>query len=289
MSTTVNAGDEYKIIHQKSTAMKIAKIFFLVWTLLVVIPAVYFTFAHSAAIKEYAVVKAVYEADSILTEQYSGLADKVFSKINIDKYTAKITVPEIKLDSVSGAAAKTNAVASKLSKLGVKEAAKVEDTSAAVQKQADKINKQLQTSIDQIKTSLNKDIKAGLKKDLDELGGEQIRKQLALSDKAYKEMVSGKYGLMTEQERNTTARIYKELAQNKKGVFKDVISTIEHYYKWIAAALILLVLVLTLIPPAVVYKIAKKLSTTFTECPYCGKVFISKQNKLNILKLLKFW
>lgn len=289
MSTTVNTGDEYKIMHQKSTVMKIAKIFFLAWTLLVVIPAVYFVSAHSSSFKEYAVVKAVYEADKILTEQYSGLADKVFSKINIDKYTARITVPEIKLDSVSEAASKTNAVASKLSRLGVKEAAKVGDTSAALQKQADKINKQLQASIDQVKASLNKDIKAGLKKDLDDLGGEQIRKQLALSNKAYQEMTSGKYGLISAQERNATAQIYKELAQNKKGVFKDVISAVETYYKWIAAALILLVLVLTLIPPVAVYKIAKKLSTTFTECPYCGKVFITKKNKLSILKLIKFW
>lgn len=289
MCANVSSGEEYKLMKQKSTPVKVAKIFFWIWFLLVIIPSVYFSSTYSVNIKEFAVVKAVYEGNKVLINQYSNLSDKVFQKVNIDKYTANIKVPEIKLDSVSNVATKTNTVASKLSKLGVKEAAKVEDSTAAVQKQIDKVNQQLKTSVDQIKTALDKDIKAGLKKDLDELGGDQIKKQLALSDKAYKNMSSGKYGLMSKQERDVTAGIYKELAQNKKGVFKDLIAAVEKYYRWISLGVIVLILVVTFIPPFVVLKIAKKLSVTFTECPYCSKVFVTKANAMSILKLVKFW
>lgn len=73
-------------------------------------------------------------------------------------------MPEIKLDKVEQAAGKTKQAAAKLSKLGIKEAVKIGDSSAALQKQIDNVNKQLTTATEQIKTSLNSEIQNGLKK-----------------------------------------------------------------------------------------------------------------------------
>lgn len=162
--TTTTSGEEYKLLHQTSPLIKAARIFSLLWILLIVVPAVYFAASRADSIKEFIAVKTIARANGILTEQYAAFSDKVLAGIDIEKYTAKIKVPEIKLDKAEQAAEKTKQAASKLSKLGIKEAAKIGDTSAALQKQIDSVNKQLTKTTEQIKTSLNTEIQAGLKK-----------------------------------------------------------------------------------------------------------------------------
>lgn len=288
MTTTTN-GEEYKLLHQTSPLIKAARIFSLLWILLAVIPAVYFTVTRADSIKEFVVVKTIAKADGILTQQYAAFSDKVLNGIDIKKYTAKIKVPEIKLDKVEQAAGKTKQAAAKLSKLGIKEAAKIGDSSAALQKQIDNVNKQLTTATEQIKTSLNSEIQNGLKKEVSSLAETQIKKQLALSGTSYKNMTNGRFGLMSETDRAATKTIYDELAGNKNGVFKELFDGIEKYYRFVFYAVVALVLIVTLIPPFVVMKLAKKFSAVFTQCPYCNKVFMTKKNKLSLLKLFKFW
>ena len=289
--TTVTEGEEYKVLKQKSPLMKAAGIFFWVWFAAVTCPAVWFVLSHADEIREFAVVTAVGKTNKILTEQYSAFTDRVLKEVKIEKYTSKIKIPEIKLDKqleqVNKAAEKTKKVTSALSKLGVKEAAKVENSTELLQKQVDKANQQIKTSVDQIKNTLDKEVQEGLKKEIDSLAGTQIKKQLALSDASYKNLEKEKYGIASENERQITKTIYSELAKNKNGVFKDLIAGMEKYYKWIMAALLLLIVVITMIPPILFKKIAKKLSATFTQCPHCGKIFISKANAFNILKMLK--
>lgn len=284
-------SEEYKILKQKQPLMKAASIFFWVWFAAVTCPSVWFILSHAGEIREFAVVAAVGKTNRILTEQYSAFTDKVLKEVKIEKYTSKIKIPEVKLDKqleqVSKAAEKTKKVTSALSKLGVKEAAKVEDTTEMLQKQVDKANQQIKTSVDQVKNTLDKEVQAGLKKEIDSLAGTQIKKQLALSDASYKNLEKEKYGIASDKERQITKTIYSELAKNKNGIFKDLIAGMEKYYKWIMAALVLLAVVITMIPPILFKKIAKKLSGTFTQCPYCGKTFISKENAFNILKMLK--
>lgn len=288
MTTTTN-GEEYKLLHQTAPLVKAARIFFLLWVLFIVVPAVCFTATRADSIKEFAVVKAIARANAVLTEQYAAFTDKVLSGVDIQRYTAKIKVPEIKLDKVEQAAEKTNKVASTLSKLGIKEAAKVGDSSALLQKQIDGLNKQLSTTTEQIKKSLNTEIQDGLKKELSGLSQTQIKKQLALSDASYQNLVNNKYGLMSEADRSVTKTIYNELAGNKNDVFKDLFNGIEKYYTPVFYVLVVLILIVTLIPPFVVMKLAKKFSAVFTQCPYCNKVFMTKKNKLSLIKLFKFW
>ena len=102
-------------------------------------------------------------------------------------------------------------------------------------------------------------------------------------------MINGKYGLMSEADRKATKTIYTELAGNKNGVFKELFDGIEKYYRFAFYAAVALILIVTLIPPFIVMKLAKKFSAAFTQCPYCNKVFMTKKNKLNLLKLFKFW
>ncbi len=287
--TTTTSGEEYKLLHQTSPLIKAARIFSLLWILLIVVPAVYFAASRADSIKEFIAVKTIARTNGILTEQYAAFSDKVLAGIDIKKYTAKIKVPEIKLDKAEQAAEKTKQAASKLSKLGIKEAAKIGDTSAALQKQIDSVNKQLTKTTEQVKTSLNTEIQAGLKKEVSSLAQTQIKKQLALSGASYKNMINGKYGLMSEADRKATKTIYTELAGNKNGVFKDLFDGIEKYYRFAFYAAVALILIVTLIPPFIVMKLAKKFSAAFTQCPYCNKVFMTKKNKLNLLKLFKFW
>ncbi|MBO4520975.1 MAG: hypothetical protein J5787_07185 [Alphaproteobacteria bacterium] len=289
--TTATQGEEYKVLKQKQPLMKAAGLFFWIWLALVTCPSVWFVLSHAGDIREFAVVTAVGRTNRILTEQYSAFTDRVLKEVKIEKYTSKIKIPEVKLDKqleqVNKAAEKTKKVTSALSKLGVKEAAKVENSTELLQKQVDKANQQIKTNIEQIKNTLDKEVQAGLKKEIDSLAGTQIKKQLALSDASYNNLTEEKYGIVSQKEREITKTIYTELAKNKNGIFKDLIAGMEKYYKWIMAALVLLIIVITMIPPILFKKIAKKLSATFTQCPHCGKIFVSKENAFNILKMLK--
>jgi hypothetical protein len=48
------------------------------------------------------------------------------------------------------------------------------------------------------------------------------------------------------------------------------------------------VLLLSLVPPLVVWKICAAISRTFAKCPYCGRVFVSRAGRLSILGMLRF-
>ena len=100
MAETAVTGEEYKVLKQKSTPKRIAKIFTLIWILFVIAPVLYISLTRAVEIKEYAVVKGFYEANSVLIDQYKDLSEKVISKVDISKYISKIDIPEIKLDKL---------------------------------------------------------------------------------------------------------------------------------------------------------------------------------------------
>ena len=115
----------------------------------------------------------------------------------------------------------------------------------------------------------------------------QIQKQLGLSQTSYNRLVKGDYGLMGETSQKTTASLYQELSKSNLSFLKQTKTFLDKYFVFLKWGLTVLVGVILLIPAWVVWWIAKKLSATFTECPYCHKVFISKKGKLGILKLFK--
>lgn len=287
MVKKATSGEEYKILKQTSTPKKIAKILILVWTVCVIAPVMYICVTQAGLMKEWAVVKGVNMLNGLLQSQYTNLTNDVIQKVDIQKYTSQIKVPEIKLDQVTETTQKVAKVSGTLAKLGVKNADKVEDTTKALQEKLDKANAQLQTSVEQIRKTLQTDIQTALKKELTGLADTQVQKQLGIGSTAYARLVRGDFGLKTQSEREATTMIYQELAQAKKGVLTQALSYLDCYFNWVKWAVTVLVLIVLLVPVVIVWRIAKKLSANFTQCPYCGKVFLSKAAKFNLLKLFK--
>ena len=284
---TVKTGDEYLLKKQKSTPKKIAKILILFWILCVMSPVMYVGLTKSVQIKEYVIVKGIYEANEVLMNQYQNFSNQVISKVNVSEYTSKIEIPEIKLDKLTQTTEKVEKTANALSKLGLKGADKVSENTAMLQAQVDKVNQQIQEATLKTKKILETDIQASLKKSVTTLADTQLQKQLNLSKSAYQAFASENFGFMGMDKQKNTFVIYAELAKGASGVFKDAISWIDKYFNLIRWTVCGLLFVLMLIPVAIVWWIAKKLSSNFTECPYCGKVFLSKAGKLNLLKMFK--
>lgn len=289
MAKKIQSGDEYKVMHQKSTAKKIANIFSFLWIICVTLPVCYVIYTRADAIKEFVVVKGVYEANKALMDQYATLSNDLVNKINVSKYTSKIKVPEIKLDNVVEKTEKVNKTANILSKVGVKEATKVADTTSALQKQVDKINTQIKESTENITKTLQSDLTNALKEELSEFGANQMQKQLSLNDTNYKNLVADRYGIMTEGQREITSSIYKEFSNSKVSGVRNVMTAINKYFKWFALGVLIIVFIITLIPVIIAKKIAKIFTKNLNKCPYCGKVYFSKQGKLGLLGFLKFW
>ena len=287
MVKKATSGEEYKILKQTSTPKKIAKILILVWTVCVIAPVMYVCLTQAVLLKDFAVVKGVNMLNGLLQSQYTNLTNNVIQKVDIQKYTSQIKVPEIKLDQVTETTEKVAKASGALAKLGVKNADKIEDSTKALQKKLDKANAQLQTSIEQIQKTLQADIQTALKKELTGLADTQVQKQLGISSSAYARLVKGDFGFKTQTEREATTMIYQELAQAKKGLLTSALSYLDCYFNWVKWIVTILVLVVLLVPVVLVWWIAKKLSANFTQCPYCGKVFLSKAAKFNLLKLFK--
>ena len=131
------------------------------------------------------------------------------------------------------------------------------------------------------------DIQKALKTQVEGLASSQVQKQLGLSDKAYNLFSKSDFGLLTEQARNSTSLIYTQLSKNSSSAIKDTFSLINKYFNWFVYAISALFFIVLIIPVLFVWWIAKKLSSNFTECPYCKKVFLSKEGSFNLLKFFK--
>ncbi len=285
----VKSGEEYQLKKQVSLAKKIAWIFSFLWIIFVVFPVANYFYKNSNAIRNFVVVSGVYETNKVLMDQYNDLSANLSKHINISKYTSKISIPEIKLDKVSEKTEKISKTASLLSKVGVKNADKVADKSEALQKQVDKVNKEIKEKTEEISKTLERDLDKALKDELKSFGQNQMQKQLNLNDTNYKNLVAGNYGFATENARKISASIYSEISKTKIGVVRNLMTKINTYYNWISYGVLVLIIVIGFVPVIIVLKVAKMLSTTFTTCPYCGKIFVSKRAKLKLLSLIKFW
>ncbi len=283
MAKKAVAGEEYKVLKQKSTPKKIAKVFICLWVVCILAPTLYWTWTRAESIKEYAVVKAVAVANDALKKQYESVTDDVLKSININKYTSQIEVPEIKLDKLNAVSDKTQKAAGALAKLGIKEAAGVEKTTAELQNKINDVNNKLKASAKKVRTTLQTDITAALQKELSGFADTQIQKQLGINASAYQIIDAHHFGL-TQQNTRTA---YQALSQAKVGFLSDTLTWVNTYFKWILWGVMALIALIGLVPVFIVWTIAKKLSANFTECPYCGKVFLSKKSKLNLLKLFR--
>lgn len=287
MAKTATVGEEYKVLKQKSTPKRIAKILILLWIVCVMAPALYLIKTQAQNIKEFAVVKAVWALNDVLKTQYEALTDDVLKSVNINQYTSKIQVPEIKLDKLNTVSDKTRKTAGALAKLGIKEAAQVETISADLQQRINKVNAELQASANKVRTTLQSDITAALQKELSDFADTQVQKQLGIGAAAYQMLIHQKFGLIGDNEQKATQTIYRELSDSQQGFLSNTLITLNIYFKWVVWGVMAFIILVGFIPIFIVWSIAKKLSANFTECPYCHKVFLSKKAKLNLLKLFR--
>ena len=94
-------GEEYEVLKQKSTPKKVARIFIFIWMIFVMTPVLSFLITQNVKIKEYLIVRSIYELHHSLMQQYQDFSSEIINKIDISKYVEKIEVPDIKLDAVS--------------------------------------------------------------------------------------------------------------------------------------------------------------------------------------------
>ena len=287
MAKKAVVGEEYKVLKQKSTPKKIAKFLIFVWGICVIVPALYLTCTQSEKMKEFVVVKAVYTVNDVLKTQYESLTSEVLNAVNINQYTSKIEVPEIDLKQFNEAAEKTKKAAATLAKLGIKDASKIEDTTADLQKKFNNVNAQLQKSADKVRQTLQSDITAALQKELSGFADEQVQKQLGIDPAVYQSLIRQEFGLFSTEKQAATQTIYTALAESQKGLLNGMLGLLDSYFQYVVWGIMALVVILGLVPIVIVWWIAKKLSDNFTECPYCHKVFLSKKAKFNLLKLFK--
>lgn len=278
-----------KIKKQKVRITKIVMLFSLVWILAVVIPVCRFVYTESTSIKNYMIVKGVYESNKALMSQYQKLTATLSEKININQYTQNIKLPEIKLDEVSKGTNTVTQTANFAAKLGIKEAAKVADTSSALQKQVDKINNQIQSETAKLKKTLEQDLNKALETELNKLADEQMQDLLRLNKANYTNLVNGNYGYLTQAERNSTNAIYKNFVSSETPILKNMASITSKYFKYISWTLLAITLIISLIPVFIAFKISKFFTQNFAHCPYCGKYYLTSRGKLNLLLFFKFW
>ena len=287
MAKKAVVGEEYKVLKQKSTPKRIAKFLIFIWFAFIIAHALYLTATQSEKLKEYIVVKAVYSVNDVLKTQYETLTNNILDTVNINQYTSKIEVPEINLTQFNEAADKTRKAAATLAKLGIKEAAKIEDTTADLQKKFNNVNAQLQSSANKVRETLQSDITAALKKELSGFADEQVQKQLGINATVYQNLVSEKFGLFSMEKQKVTHDIYTALTESPKSFLSGTLSLLNTYFQYFVWGMMGLIILFAFVPAVIVWWIAKKLSDNFTECPYCHKIFLSKKAKFNLLKLFK--
>ena len=219
MVKKATSGEEYKILKQTSTPKKIAKILILAWTICVIAPVMYVCLTQAVLLKEFAVVKSVGALNGLLQNQYTNLTSDVIQKVDIQKYTSQIKVPEIKLDQVTETTEKVAKVSGALAKLGVKNADKVESSTKALQEQLNQANTKLQASIEQIQKTLETDIQAAL-------GVSQIKK-LEKFKKRRREIVDfynknlNLPHLIEQDFSNACFHLYPILVENREKFYHD--------------------------------------------------------------------
>ena len=271
----VQSGSEYELLTAKSTAMKAARIFSLAWVLLVALPVGVASFVYVDDMKKWAIGYAAGEAVGALMSQYADISDRIAEKVDVNKYVAKVKLPEIKADSLLAGVEKISAqssavsgqvdrLASALAKLpkipGVKlevpnvsqltSAAKsLSDATAGIKREAENLNANVKSSVDSVARNLARDFNAQLRAEMDSFGRDLAKKSMKALN----------------------------------------IKTPPVPFYW-AVVFAILAFVVCLVPALLAFKVAKMFTNYLDRCPHCGKVFIARRAKQNLLKLLvKFW
>lgn len=299
-------GEEYKILKANSKIKKIATIIALIWAIVVIVPVSYVVFLHGKSLKNFVVVYSMDKMNSALTQQYETLINATLQKIQLDKkidsIVGKIKIPEIKIDKITDKTSKVSKATKKLGKIsgiagqfGVKSSgfnkqiSNVSDINAKIEKSVKSANAEIVKSKDKLTQQLKKDIEPMIKSEIRKIADREMQKVLKLSNRNYANFVSGRYGILTPLKRSYTNAIYIDFLKNKTQGLKFILPLVEKYFSYIRLAFVAIAIVITLIPILLMFGYVKKVTSVFSKCPYCGKIYFSKANAFNLIKLLQFW
>jgi len=308
MVKNINAvtGEEYKVLKANSKIKKIAMIIAIVWSFIVIAPVAYVIFLQSRSLKNFIVVYSIDKMNSALTQQYETLINTTLNKIQLDKkidsVVSKVKIPEIKVDKITNKTNKITSTTKKLNRLskvagnfGIKSAnvdkqlSNINEINAKIEKSVKSANSEISKAKDKLTNQLKKDIEPMIKSEIKKIADREIQKALKLSDRNYANFVSGRYGILTPVKRSYTNAIYADFLKNKTQGLKFILPLVEKYFSYIRLVFVLLSIAVAFIPVVIMFAYVKKITSVFSKCPYCGKIYISKTNAFNILKLFQFW
>jgi len=299
-------GEEYKILKANNRIKKIATVIALVWSIVVIAPISYVVFLHGRSLKNFVVVYSMDKMNSALTQQYETLINTTLQKINLDKkidsVVSKIKIPEIKIDKITDKTSKVTKTTKKLGKIsgiagqfGVKSAgidkqiSNISDINAKIEKSVKSANAEIVKSKNKLTQQLKKDIEPMIKAEIRKIADKEMQKVLKLNNKNYANFISGRYGILTPLKRSYTNAIYTDFLKNKTQGLKFILPLVEKYFSYIRLAFVAIAIVIALIPILLMFGYVKKITSVFSKCPYCGKIYFSKANAFNLIKLLQFW
>jgi len=314
----VKEGTEYEVLHTKSRAAKIFLIFTLVWVFLVAVPLTWILYRNAASVQRFAIVTAVAEMNSFVLEQTSALEDRLLKAVDVNKLVGKVKIPTIDASGIVSAVDKANSQISGLTKQmeslndsvnKIKAAAKLvridispinldgvmgsmREISAganSVKTQVDKANEQMKSTLEQATKTLATDFNDHIRKEISGASAKSMQKVLNLSDASFALLQRSDYGVLTEKSRANTLKIYSEFEKTTVPVIKHIMSAVRTYWSWISIVLTIIFAVLMIIPIVIANKIKKMFTDYLDRCPHCGKIFIAKRAKFNILRWFKFW
>ncbi len=299
-------GEEYKILKANSKIKKIATIIALIWIITIIAPVSYVVFLHSRSMKNFIVVYSMDQMNSALTQQYETLINTTLKKIElgkkIDSVADKVKIPEIKIDKITNKTDKVSKTTKKIGKLSViagqfgvrskdfdKQISNIADINTKIEKSVKSANAEIAKAKNKLTQQLKKDIEPMIKSEIKKIADKEIQKVLKLNNKNYANFISGRYGILTPLKRSYTNAIYIDFLKNKTQGLKFILPLVEKYFSYIRLAFVAIAIVIALIPILLMFGYVKKITSVFSKCPYCGKIYFSKANAFNLIKLLQFW
>jgi len=171
----------------------------------------------------------------------------------------------------------------------VKAAADARAASDQITKEVKNVNAKMKAEVKKAADTLASDFNKGMKDAIEDFGRTQLMKAWSLNDRAYAILVADNFGIATEQLRANTKFIYAEFEKNQVPGLRHAISYINQYWFYLTLIVALAALSLAIIPILMVRKAAKFWTGYVEKCPHCGKLFIPKRAKLNLIKLIKWW
>ncbi|MDR1697240.1 MAG: hypothetical protein LBR41_03425 [Rickettsiales bacterium] len=281
----------------------IASVIAVVWISFVAWAPLYVKNHYSDPIKKSIVVSMFFDMQNYIQEQYEKVLKSVAGSIDLSKPIAaavdKVKLAQgavAKVDNVSDKAKETTDRASRLSgiagRLGVNTGGvdKVIDSANAAVAKVDDTTAMVNSQLDKIKNDLERVANTEIDKAMDE----QIKKFLDKNTGIGTTLLTD-YGIDTVRPWRpdtwpVTTKIYNDLQKSNLSVLQTLTGLVNKYFDYAAWGLVIAAWLAGLYILSMVMKWYKTATAPFIVCPRCGYTFADKKRvALSILKIFQPW